>query len=162
MRRVVWGVLAGVLGAVVGWAGAAGDERERAVVERAVDGDTLEVRVRGRVETIRVLGVDTPETHDPRRPVGCFGPEAADYTARRLTGATVELEDDAETRDRYGRRLAYLWVDGHLYEDELLSNGYARLLVITPNTEHARHLLRLELSARRARRGLWSACGAAQ
>ena len=128
-------------------------------VVRAVDGDTLVVAFAdGHTDTIRVLGVDTPETHDPRKPVQCFGPEAAAYTARRLTGRVVRLESDVETRDRYGRRLAYVYLDGELFEDELLLRGYARLLVIQPNTAHARTLLTDELAARRDRLGLWGAC----
>lgn len=146
------------MSAVVAHALLRGNAHPRAVVERAVDGDTLEVRVGTRVETIRVLGVNTPETHHPTKPVECFGPEAAAFTAARLTGATVELEDDVEAHDKYGRRLAYVWVDGHLFEDELLRAGYARLLVIAPNTEHARTFLRAELDARRRGAGLWRAC----
>ncbi|HZP31165.1 MAG TPA: thermonuclease family protein [Acidimicrobiia bacterium] len=128
-------------------------------VVRAVDGDTIVVAFAdGHTDTVRILGVDTPETHDPRKPVQCFGPEAAAYTARRLTGKVVRLESDVETRDRYGRRLAYVYVGGHLYEEELLRLGYARLLVIQPNAAHARPLLADELAARRGRRGLWGTC----
>ena len=104
------------------------------------------------------MGVDTPETHHPTKPVQCFGPEAAAYTARRLTGRVVELEDDVETHDIYGRRLAYVSVDGHRFNDELLELGYARLLVIPPNGRHARTMLAEELAAKRAGRGLWGQC----
>ena len=128
-------------------------------VVRAVDGDTIVVAFAdGHTDTVRVLGVDTPETHDPRKPVGCFGPEAAAYTARRLTGKVVGLESDVETRDKYGRRLAYVYVDGHRFDDELLRLGYGRLLVIAPNSAHARTMLADELAARREHRGLWGAC----
>ena len=148
---------ASVLGWWSGLARRTADPEARVV--RAVDGDTLVVAFAdGHTDTIRVLGVDTPETHDPRKPVQCFGPEAAAYTARRLTGRVVRLESDVETRDRYGRRLAYVYLDGELFEDELLLRGYARLLVIQPNTAHARTLLTDELAARRDRRGLWGAC----
>ena len=148
---------ASVLGWWSGQARRTADPEARVV--RAVDGDTLVVAFAdGHTDTIRVLGVDTPETHDPRKPVQCFGPEAAAYTARRLTGRVVRLESDVETRDRYGRRLAYVYLDGELFEDELLLRGYARLLVIQPNTAHARTLLADELAARRDRRGLWGAC----
>ena len=148
---------ASVLGWWSGLARRTADPEARVV--RAVDGDTLVVAFAdGHTDTIRVLGVDTPETHDPRKPVQCFGPEAAAYTARRLTGRVVRLESDVETRDRYGRRLAYVYLDGELFEDELLLRGYARLLVIQPNTAHARTLLADELAARRDRRGLWGAC----
>jgi micrococcal nuclease len=112
----------------------------------------------GHTDTIRLLGVDTPETHHPTKPVGCFGPEASAFTARRLSGAVVRLEGDVETRDLYGRRLAYVIVDGERFNDELLRRGYARLLVIAPNGAHARDELAAELDARRHRRGLWGEC----
>jgi micrococcal nuclease len=131
----------------------------RARVIEAVDGDTLVVALDdGRRDTIRILGVDTPETHHPTKGVQCIGPEAAAYTARRLTGRVVQLEPDVEARDIYGRRLAYVIVDGHRFDDELVRRGYARVLVIAPNRAHARELLAAELAARRARRGLWAAC----
>lgn len=128
-------------------------------VVEAIDGDTVVVALPGgRTDTVRLLGVDTPETHHPTKPVECFGPEAAAYTARRLTGRVVRLERDVEGRDQYGRRLAYVVVDGERFNDELLRLGYARLLVIDPNRAHARSLLTAELAAQREGRGLWSAC----
>ena len=127
-------------------------------VVRAVDGDTIDVRLGARVQRVRLLGVDTPETHDPRKPVGCFGPEAAAFTAAVLTGARVTLEDDVERTDPYGRRLAYVHLGSMRFNDALLRHGYARLLVIAPNGSHAREMLTEEMAARRARRGLWGAC----
>jgi micrococcal nuclease len=91
---------------------------------------------------------DAPETHHPIKPVECYGPEAAAYTTRRLFGQVVQLEDDVERHDLYGRRLAYVYVDGHNFERELLQKGYARLLVIEPNHAHARDMLDDELDAR--------------
>ena len=70
----------------------------------------------------------------------------------------MQLEADIEERDRYGRRLAYVVVDGERFNDELLRRGYARLLVIEPNHTHARTMLRAELDAKRAGRGLWGEC----
>jgi micrococcal nuclease len=70
----------------------------------------------------------------------------------------VHLVGDVEPRDIYDRRLAYVIVDGHRFDDELLRKGYARLLVIAPNRAHARELLAAELEARDAKRGLWAAC----
>jgi micrococcal nuclease len=123
-----------------------------------LDGDTIVV-LRGRTrDTIRLLGVDTPETHHPTKPVQCYGPEASDYTTRRLFGQLVRLEDDVETRDIYGRHLAYVYVRGTRFEDELLEKGYARLLVVEPNHAHARTMLDEELDAQRRGRGLWGAC----
>jgi micrococcal nuclease len=127
-------------------------------VVEVFDGDTIVVARGGTRDTIRLLGVDTPETHHPTKPVQCYGPEASDYTTRRLSGQLVRLEDDVETHDIYGRHLAYVYLDGARFDDELLEKGYARLLVIEPNHAHARQMLDEELRAKRDRRGLWRAC----
>jgi micrococcal nuclease len=148
---------ASVLGWWFGDQRRAADQQYRVV--QVLDGDTIVVRRAGaRDETIRILGVDTPETHHPTKPVQCYGPEAAAYTTRRLFGKLVRLEDDVERHDIYGRRLAYVYVGGVLYDRELLQRGYARLLVIEPNHAHAREMLDDELDARARRVGLWGAC----
>jgi micrococcal nuclease len=141
------------------WLGRADRGADRLVkVVHVVDGDTVVVDDGHGRETVRLLGVDTPETVDPRKPVQCYGPEASAYTKSRLEGRSVTLERDVETRDRYGRLLAYVVLDGRRFNDELLRNGYARLLVIAPNGSHAREMLDEELAARRAGRGLWGRC----
>jgi micrococcal nuclease len=140
-----------------------GEQRRSAAtpyrVVDVLDGDTIVVRRSGADdETIRLLGVDTPETHHPTEPVECFGPEASAFTSRRLFGELVQLEDDVEERDLYDRRLAYVYVRGERFNDVLLRRGFARLLVIEPNRAHARTMLDAELDAEQHRRGLWSAC----
>ncbi|MFM8236609.1 MAG: thermonuclease family protein [Actinomycetota bacterium] len=165
-RRRVITVIVVLLGAAA-WGRHVGSASAGVIPARVVrtfDGDTVEVLVgRGdaaRPETVRMLGVDTPETHHPRKPVQCFGPEAAAFTAARLPpGTAVRLELDVEQRDRYGRLLAHVLVDDARFGDELLRAGYARLLVIAPNGAHAREMLRAELEARSAGRGLWGVCG---
>jgi micrococcal nuclease len=133
--------------------------RYAATVVHVSDGDTITVEVAGRVERVRILGADTPEVVDPRKPVQCYGPEASAHTKARLPpGTRVTLETDVEPRDKYGRLLAYVYVNGARYDDELLLLGFARLLVIPPNGVHARAMLQEELSARTAQRGLWGAC----
>lgn len=129
-----------------------------AVVTAVVDGDTLEVALAGGRDVVRLLGVDTPETVHPKRPVECFGPEAAAFTRGRLLGRRVSLEFDRVRRDAYGRLLAYVELDGRRFNDELLAGGYARLLVIPPNGSHGRAMLDAELAARAAVLGLWGAC----
>ena len=130
-----------------------------ATVTRVVDGDTIIVAIGAHTEKVRILGANTPETVDPRRPVECFGSEASAHTHARLApGTRVMLETDVETRDKYGRLLAYVYVDGVRYDDELLRLGFARLLIIPPNGVYARTMLQEELDARAARRGLWGAC----
>jgi len=141
------------------WLGVARhDARGPVRVANVVDGDTIEVAVDGRRETVRLLGVDTPETVHPRRPVECFGPEASAFTQSRLLGRTVRLTFDRVQRDPYGRLLAYVEVDGRRFNDVLLAGGYATLLVIPPNGAHGRIMLERELEARRAGRGLWGVC----
>lgn len=136
-------------------------ERGLATVVRVVDGDTLVVRVQGRDEKLRLIGVNTPETVDPRRPVQCFGREAS----RRLgelvpAGTGVRLERDAELRDRYGRLLAYVYraSDGLWLNRSLVADGYGNTMSIAPNVTYEGELLRAEREARAAGRGLWSAC----
>ena len=154
-------IAAVVIASVVGWW--LGEERRTATapyrVVEVLDGDTIVVAGSDRTQqTIRLLGVDTPETHHPTKPVQCFGPEASSYTTRRLLGQLVRLEDDVETHDIYGRRLAYVYLSGRRFEDELLRKGYARLLVIEPNIAHARTMLDDELFARHRQAGLWGEC----
>ena len=142
------------------WSGGRVAARLDATVVHVADGDTIVVDVDGRTEKVRILGADTPETVDPRKPVQCYGPEASAHTKARLApGTRVSLETDAEVRDKYGRLLAYVYVAGVRYDDELLRLGFARLLIIPPNGVHARAMLQAELEARAAGRGLWGACG---
>jgi micrococcal nuclease len=106
-------------------------------VSRNVDGDTIHVRVRGFDTTVRLIGIDTPETRDPRKPVQCFGPAASERTARILRpGTAVRLETDPTqaTRDRYGRLLAYVYRQGRAgaagsVNFSLVATGYARAYV---------------------------------
>ena len=121
---------------------------------------SLELPIRASIGRRCCLRIsDTPAVKGSRKPVQCFGPEASAYTHARLPpGTRVKLETDVEPRDKYGRLLAYVYLSGHRYEDELLRNGLARLLVIPPNGTQARAMLQAELDARAHRRGLWSAC----
>lgn len=133
----------------------------RGTVVRAVDGDTIIVRAGGRTEDVRLLGIDTPETVDPRRPVGCYGPEASAFTKHLVTGRTVTLRYDRELHDRYGRFLAYVWLTGRrtvFVNAELVRRGYARSYPFPPNTAHSALFAGLERTAAVAGRGLWHAC----
>jgi micrococcal nuclease len=132
-----------------------------ATVVEVVDGDTIEVDVAGSVETVRLLGVDTPETVHPDEPVGCFGPEASARTKQLLPpGTEVRLERDEEARDRYGRLLAYVHLpaDGTFVNEALLREGFAETLIIEPNHAYAGRLLSAQDEAQAAGAGLWGAC----
>jgi micrococcal nuclease len=127
-------------------------------VERVVDGDTIAVRVASRRETVRYIGVDTPESVMPGEPVACFGKAAAAFNKRLVAGREVRLAFDRQRRDRYGRLLAYVDVSGRSVNEALLRGGYARTLEIKPNAAHAARYRRLEDRAQAAGRGLWKTC----
>ena len=131
-----------------------------AVVERIVDGDTIDVDIGGRDERIRLIGIDTPETKDENSPVECYGPEATALTELLVPpGTAVRLERDLEARDDYGRLLAYVHrSDGLFVNLELARQGAATVLSIRPNTAYADVIADAVDDARRAGRGLWSAC----
>jgi micrococcal nuclease len=131
-------------------------------VVRVVDGDTIRVRLGARVERVRYIGVDTPESVKPGTPVQCFAKAASSANARLVTGQEVRLVVDAEERDRYGRLLAYVYRarDGRFVNAELVQGGYARPLTIPPNVRYAARFASLARDAREADRGLWRACPA--
>jgi micrococcal nuclease len=136
----------------------AGPASATALVTRVVDGDTVEARIDGEVEDVRLIGVDTPETVKPGTPVQCFGPQASRFAHRLLEGRRVRLVFGVERRDPYGRLLAYAYLDGRFVNATLVRRGLARTLTIPPNDRFAPRLGRLELGAARAGRGLWGAC----
>jgi micrococcal nuclease len=148
--------------------GVGASQRLTGRVVRAVDGDTLEVAVDGEAtETVRVIGVDTPETVKPDTPVQCFGPRASAFEHRTVEGHRVRLLVGVEPRDYYGRLLAYVWVERHprqgrtqerFLEVELLRRGLARTLTFHPNDRFAARFEKLERSAAQAGKGLWNAC----
>jgi micrococcal nuclease len=131
-------------------------------VVRVVDGDTIRVALAGRSERVRYIGVDTPESVKPGTPVQCFAHRAAAENARLVSGERVRLVLDVEQRDRFGRLLAYVYRsrDGGFVNAALARGGYARPLTIPPNVRFAARFAALAAQARRAGRGLWSACGA--
>lgn len=141
---------------------------ENGVVERAVDGDTIVVRIVGASsgpgagdtpggeERVRLLGIDTPESVDPRRPVECFGKEAAAAAAALLEGQTVRLVKDVEDRDRFGRLLRYVYLGDEMANARLVVNGYATAFTYPPNVRHSKLFVQLERDARESDRGLWS------
>lgn len=127
-----------------------------------IDGDTIVADFDGREETVRLIGIDTPETKKPNSPVECFGPEASAHTARLLpAGTPIRVERDAEARDDYGRLLGYVHrsSDGLFVNLDLVATGHAEVLSIRPNTTHRTDFVDAARTAERAGLGLWGACG---
>lgn len=134
---------------------------DSATVVSIIDGDTVVIDLAGTDERVRLIGIDTPETHHPSRPVECFGPEATERITELVPpGTSVTLERDDELRDIYGRLLAYIYRsdDGLFVNEVLVLEGYATTLVIPPNTAHSPALATAERTARGNEAGLWSAC----
>jgi micrococcal nuclease len=137
------------------------DEEENPVglvnakVVRVVDGDTVVVRYKGREERIRLIGVDTPETVHPNKPVEAYGEEAKEYTKKKLEEKDIQIEFDVQERDRYGRLLGYIWLDGLLFNDELLKMGYAKVATFPPNVKYVETFKETEKNAREKQVGLW-------
>jgi micrococcal nuclease len=132
-----------------------------AVVVRAIDGDTIDVKIRGHTERIRLIGVDTPETVKPNTPVQCYGPEASAFTKHLLSAGTqVRLVRDVEARDVYGRLLAYVYrsSDGLFVNLVLAADGYARPLTIPPNDSLEPAFAHAASTAEAAKKGLWGKC----
>jgi micrococcal nuclease len=125
-----------------------------------VDGDTVRVSIGGRIERVRYIGIDTPESHRPGTPVQCFAIRATEFNRDLIGGQAVSLRTDAELRDRYGRLLAYVFRrrDGLFVNLELVRRGFATILTIPPNVAHADEFLQAERAARRADAGLWHVC----
>lgn len=131
----------------------------RAYVSRVVDGDTIEVDLDGATTDVRLIGFDTPETVHPSEPVECFGRAASAYTTDALEGRTVTLEFDIERYDHYDRMLAYVWVDGDLFNEQILNDGYAAVSTYPPNVKYVDRFLVAQREARESDRGLWARCG---
>jgi micrococcal nuclease len=123
-------------------------------VERVIDGDTLLVQGN---HTVRLMGVDTPESVKPEHPVERWGPEATAFTREFIAGRQVRLRFDRERVDQYGRLLAYVWVEERLLNEELVRAGFARF---EPQYHYAEPMKRRFRSAqdeaRSAQRGIWS------
>ncbi|MED0678713.1 thermonuclease family protein [Aneurinibacillus thermoaerophilus] len=130
-------------------------------VIKVIDGDTFVVKINNKEEKVRLIGVDTPETVHPSKPVQYYGPEASAYTKKRLEGKTVTLEFDVQQRDKYGRLLAYVWLGNEknkkaeMFNQTLVKEGYAQVATFPPNVKYTDSFVKLQKEAREAGKGLW-------
>lgn len=130
------------------------------LVTKVVDGDTIEI---AGGKKVRLLGVDTPETVDPRKSVQCFGKEASNEVKGLLEGKKVILEKDVSEVDKYKRLLRFVYLplpDGTLLfvDDYLIREGYAKVLTIPPDVKFSEQFLDAQREAREAKKGLWGKC----
>ncbi len=120
-----------------------------AEVARVVDGDTVVLR---NGQRLRYIGIDTPEIGDNME---LYGPQATEFNEGLVEGRRVVLERDSSNRDRFGRLLRFVYVDGILVNAELVREGYAIARVYLPDTTHAQCFAALQQEAMEARRGMW-------
>jgi len=142
----------------------------QARITRVIDGDTVQVWLPNeRADRIRLIGVDTPEVYESeklerdsresgrsRAEIQALGRLASEFTKKHLDGKSVGLELDVQTRDKYARLLAYVWLpDGTLFNMVIMREGYAQILTIPPNVKYADLFLACQREAREKWRGLW-------
>ena len=131
---------------------------------RVVDGDTIVVRIDGESgqETVRLIGIDTPETKKPDTPIQCYGKEASAFTTSLLTGKKLWLEPDKTNRDQYGRLLRYVWVENgtsYLFaNEEIVALGYGTASDYPPDTHYHNRLFAALDNARSQGVGMWGLC----
>lgn len=160
LKRIV--IVFAILGLLAG-CGTAGtreakkeEDRNWVKVTRVVDGDTFEIVNRGKSEKIRLIGVDTPETVKPNSAVEPYGPEASSFTKKMIEGKKVRLEFDVQERDKYGRILAYVYLeDGTFLNARLLEEGLATTMTVPPNVRMAETFLSLQKKAQKEKKGMW-------
>jgi micrococcal nuclease len=124
-------------------------------VIRIVDGDTITLE--GNIK-LRYIGINTPESVDPRRPVQCFAKEASQRNRELVEGQIVTLEKDVSETDKYGRLLRYVYVNGIMINKQLVQEGYALASAYPPDVKHQKELKEAEKDAQQNKRGLWSNC----
>jgi len=127
-----------------------------AKVVRVIDGDTIEVDIEGSLYKVRYIGIDTPETVHPQKPVEYFGKEASEKNRELVEGKIVRMEKDVSEADKYGRLLRYVWVDDVMVNAELVRLGYAQVATYPPDVKYQDSFLQLQREAKEAGLGLWA------
>jgi len=117
------------------------------------DGDTVKL---SNGEKVRYIGIDTPEMNYNNPPAEYFAQEAKEYNAKLVLGKKVKLEFDVVKRDKYGRLLAYVYIDGKHISQDMIERGFAKVLMIPPNLKFADYFLTLQNLAKEEKRGIWS------
>jgi len=144
--------------------------QETVKILRVVDGDSLKINYKGKDESLRLIGIDTPEsrinkkakkyaqrTGEDIKTITSQGKEATKFVKTLVSPEdSVRIEFDVQTTDKYGRLLGYVYLsNGKMLNEEIVRAGYANLLTIPPNVKHQDRFLKAYREAREARRGLW-------
>ena len=125
-------------------------------VTKIVDGDTIAIDTGAKV---RYIGINSPESVDPRKLVECFGKEASKYNSNLVLNKKIRLVKDVSEKDSYGRLLRYVYlVDGTFVNEKLVRDGYAAVMTVPPNVKFSKLFAAAEREARQAESGLWSKC----
>ena len=135
------------------------NEKGLSQVIKVIDGDTIDVEINGKVQRVRLIGINSPETADPRKPVECFGGEAANRTKEILTGKKVRLEEDTtqDNKDKYNRLLRYVFLkDGTNFNKLMISEGFAYEYTYDLPYKYQIEFKNAEKEARNTKRGLWA------
>src|SRR5690606_14118634 len=120
------------------------DPYQTGTVTKVIDGDTIEVNLNGKLEKVRMLLIDTPETVHPNQPVQPYGKEASEFTKKLLLNKEVKLEKDKEDRDQYQRLLRYIYVDSQSVQEQLLSKGFASVVIYPTNTKYLQQYQKIQ------------------
>lgn len=128
----------------------------KATITNVIDGDTVKIETG---ETVRYIGIDTPEIVHPSKPVQCYAKEASEKNKELVEGKVVELEKDVSEKDKYGRLLRYIWLGDNLVNEQLVRDGYAYASSYPPDIKYQDKFTEAQRLAREESKGLWgSAC----
>lgn len=136
--------------------------KEQAEVLRVIDGDTIEVSLNNKKETVRLIGIDAPEIKDPEKPVECFGKEAKETANQVLKSEQIILESDPtqQNKDEYNRLLRYVFLNGENFNESMISQGYAYEYTFKGiSYRYQNEFQNAETKAKKNRIGLWTSCG---
>lgn len=128
------------------------------LVIKIFDGDTIEVKCNDGIYKVRLIGIDTPETHKPNTPVQCYGEEATEFAERIFSHKLVKLEKDIKDKDVYDRLLRYVWIGDLMINEIIAKQGYAYILTIPPNVKYTEVFKKATAQARENNLGLWNEC----
>lgn len=134
-------------------------EQEEVLFSRCVDGDTAKFIIKGKEYSTRFLAIDTPETKHPKKKVEPYGKEASNYTCNRLKKAkkiVLEYDDNSTKEDKYGRRLAWIFIDDSLLQKDIVKNGYGKVAYLYGDYKYTNTLKTLEKKAKLNKKGIWS------